>query len=125
MWDEIKKELVLRAAIIVIIVSILAIAMRYSWEMYTEANDFLNIIIEDQKEIHVQENMDSIDAYMEHWYEVVDTNSNGVPDADEVENIPRYNSFYDVPAGANSVIVVKGKLYGMNGDKTEWIRLKK
>ena len=125
MRDEIKKELVFKAAIIIIIVSILAIAMRYSWEMYTEANDFLNIIIEDQKEIRVQENIDSIDAYMENWYENIDTNSNGVPDADEENNIPSYNSFFDIPAGANSIIIVKGKLYGMNDDKTEWIRIKK
>ena len=27
--------------------------------------------------------IDSIDAYMEHWYEVIDTNSNGVPDSEE------------------------------------------
>ena len=125
MRDEIKKELVLRAAIIVIIVSILAIAMRYSWNIYSECNDLLNTIIEDQKGVNNKQEMDSIDVYMENWYENIDTNSNGVPDADEEENIPRYNSFFDVPAGANSVILVKGKLYGMNGDKTEWIRLKK
>jgi hypothetical protein len=107
MREEIKKGYVLKAAIIVIIISLFAIAMRYSWNMYSEANDLLNTIIEDQKEIRVQEEIDSIDAYMEHWYEVVDTNGNGVPDADEEKNIPRYKSFYDIPAGAGSIIIVK------------------
>ena len=48
MRDEIKKELVLRAAIIVIIISILVIAMRYSWEFYSECNDLLNTILENE-----------------------------------------------------------------------------
>ena len=125
MRDEIEKELIFKAAIIVIVASIIAIVIRYSYNHYSESNKLLNTIIEDQKEIRVQENIDSIDAYMENWYENIDTNSNGVPDADEENNIPSYNSFFDIPAGANSIIIVKGKLYGMNDDKTEWIRIKK
>tara|TARA_Y100000034_G_scaffold114993_1_gene151713 strand:- start:5919 stop:6074 length:156 start_codon:yes stop_codon:yes gene_type:complete len=49
MRDEIKKDLILKAAIIIIIVSIFAIAMRYSWDIYSECNDLLNTILENEK----------------------------------------------------------------------------
>ena len=35
--------------------------------------------------------MDSIDAYMKHWYEVVDTNGNGTPDAEEGDYYDHYD----------------------------------
>tara|TARA_Y100000310_G_C20049141_1_gene519737 strand:+ start:201 stop:536 length:336 start_codon:yes stop_codon:yes gene_type:complete len=111
MRKEIEKGYVLKfsLAIIVIVIGVM-IAKFNSNKM---------------EEIKVQKEMDSIDAYMKNWYENIDTNGNGIPDLDESNNIQRYDGFYDVPAGADSIIIVKGKLYGMNDDKTKWIRLKK
>lgn len=40
----------------------------------------LDTIIWEYDSIEVKREADSVDAYMEYWYTVIDTNSNGVPD---------------------------------------------
>ena len=110
MRKEIEKGYVLKFSLAIIILAVGVMIAKYN------SNKL--------EEIKVQEEMDSIDAYMKHWYETIDTNGNGVPDLDERNGIQRYNSFYDIPAGADSIIIVKGKLYGMNKDKTKWKRLR-
>ena len=137
MKEEIKRGLVLKASILVICLSITAIVYKFAGNSnnvydHNTIDTILTLTpssVEtlDNKRIHTwPEDVDTLDAYMKHWYEVVDTNSNGEPDAEESSNkIKEYEGFYDVPAGADSIIMVKGKLYGMNDEKTEWVRLKK
>ena len=137
MKEEIKRGLVLKASILVICLSITAMVYKFAGNSnnvydYNTIDTILTLTPSSvetlgNKRIHTwPEDVDTLDAYMKHWYEVVDTNSDGVPDIEEnIFEIIEYEGFYDVPAGADSIIMVKGKLYGMNDEKTEWVRLKK
>ena len=55
-------------------------------------------IIWEYDTIQAQLEMDSIDAYMRHWYEVLDTNSDG--DIDDIDDI-EYNKETKVWTGTN------------------------
>tara|TARA_R110000824_G_scaffold33981_4_gene108505 strand:+ start:3189 stop:3527 length:339 start_codon:yes stop_codon:yes gene_type:complete len=70
MTEEVKRGLVLKVSLFVICISIVVLVFKFSGS---------NNVYED---IQKQE-LDSIEAYMKHWYEKIDTNGNGVPDADE------------------------------------------
>ena len=70
MTEEVKRGLVLKVSLFVICISITVMVFKFSGS---------NNVYED---IQRQE-LDSIEAYMKHWYEKIDTNSNGVPDVDE------------------------------------------
>ena len=76
MNEEIKRGYVLKFSLIIICLSIVAMVFKFSSDDY-----------EEQELIEI----DSIDAYMEHWYEVIDTNSNGMPDSEE----EGYYDYYD------------------------------
>ena len=44
-----------------------------------------------------------------------------VVDCSYYDTIPTYNSFHDVPAGIDTIIIIDGILYKINDDKTLWI----
>ena len=70
MTEEVKKGLVLKGSLLVISIAIVVLVFKFSGS---------NNVYED---IQKQE-LDSIETYMKQWYEKIDTNGNGVPDADE------------------------------------------
>ena len=97
MKEEIKRGLVLKASILIICLSITAMVFKFAGNSNNVYED--NIIdtililtpssVEtlDHKRIHTwPEDIDTLDAYMKHWYEVVDTNSDGEPDLEEKNN---------------------------------------
>jgi hypothetical protein len=94
MKEEIKRELVLKVSILVICLSITVMVFKFAGNSNNvyEDNTIDTILtltpssVEtlDHKRIHTwPEDVDTLGVYMKHWYEVVDTNSDGVPDVEE------------------------------------------
>jgi hypothetical protein len=94
MTEEVKRGWVLKFSLFIICISIIVIVCRFAGTSNTvEGNHTIDTILTltpssvetlAHKRIHTwPEDVDTLDAYMKHWYEVVDTNSNGVPDLEE------------------------------------------
>ncbi len=73
MNKEITNGLVLKFSVAIICLTFIVLIFKFG--MNTQQEEIL------------KREMDSIDAYMKHWYNVVDTNGNGIPDLDEKLNL--------------------------------------
>ena len=67
MRERTKREYVVKLSITIICLFIVAVIFRFSGDDYQEQE-----LIE----------LDSVDAYHQHWYEVLDTNSDGEIDGE-------------------------------------------
>ena len=94
MTEEVKRGWVLKFSIFIICISIIAIVYRFAGNSNNvDENNTIDTILTStlssvetlaHKRIHTwPEDVDTLESYMKHWYEVVDTNSNGVPDLEE------------------------------------------